>query len=176
MAITLYDAPVLLFVRHLKVLSHILKKAEEFAKEKGIDLADVPGWRLAEDMKPLSFQIWAACNTAKDTLEFFEVDSSPEEIEVEEKRLEDLQKRITDTLGLLQKIDRKALVGKEDEPVQIPVGAGTLNFTAQQAVLTMGVPNFYFHCAMAYAILRNKGVQVGKGDWLKGGQQWSELQ
>jgi hypothetical protein len=28
------------------------------------------------------------------------------------------------------------------------------------------LPNFYFHCTAAYAILRNAGVEVGKRDFL----------
>jgi hypothetical protein len=27
-------------------------------------------------------------------------------------------------------------------------------------------PNFYFHCTMAYAILRHNGVKLGKGDFI----------
>ena len=30
----------------------------------------------------------------------------------------------------------------------------------------MVIPNTYFHIAMAYAILRNNGVEVGKMDYL----------
>jgi hypothetical protein len=39
----------------------------------------------------------------------------------------------------------------------------------------MSIPNFNFHVSMAYAILRAKGVPVGKGDWLKGDQPWSQM-
>jgi len=28
------------------------------------------------------------------------------------------------------------------------------------------LPNFYFHLSMVYALLRNNGVEVGKGDFL----------
>jgi hypothetical protein len=33
------------------------------------------------------------------------------------------------------------------------------------------LPNFYFHCATAYAIVRSQGVAIGKGDFL-GPQDW----
>jgi hypothetical protein len=33
-------------------------------------------------------------------------------------------------------------------------------------LLQMTIPNVYFHIAMAYAILRNGGVDVGKMDFL----------
>jgi hypothetical protein len=169
MAITLYDIPVLAFIKHLNILSHLLTKAAEFAKEKGIDAAEIPGWKLADDMKPFSFQVQTACNTAKNTLSRIGIDLPA--VPDEEKTLEELQKRVADTVALLEKVDRAAVEGKEDTPIQVPIGGGkVLDITAQQAVLTMALPNFYFHCAMAYAILRNKGVQVGKSDWLRGGQ------
>ena len=33
-------------------------------------------------------------------------------------------------------------------------------------LLQMTIPNVYFHIAMAYAVLRNGGVDVGKMDFL----------
>jgi uncharacterized protein len=171
--ITLYDAPLSLFIRHLNILSHFLEKGEEYAKETGIDVDEVAEWKLIEDMKPLSFQIWSACTTTKNTLSFFGLEMPPGIYD--ERTMDDLHKRLAITIELLEKVDRKAVEGKEEEPVHIPAGTGVLDFTAQQAVLKFGVPNFYFHCAMAYAILRAKGVPVGKNDWLKGGQEWSEI-
>ena len=169
MPITLYDVPVVAFIKHLNILSHLLSKAAEFAKEKGIDPADVPGWKLADDMKPLSFQIQTAANTAMEALDFIGVRLPT--VPDDEKTLEDLQKRVADTIAVLGKVDCAAVEGKEDTHVPVPIGGGkVLELTAQEAVLNMAVPNFYFHCAMAYAIMRNKGVQVGKADWLRGGQ------
>jgi hypothetical protein len=168
-SITLYDLPVQAFIKHLQIMSHLLSKAAEFAKEKGIDATEVPGWKLADDMKPLSFQIQTAANTAKNTLSRIGVELPA--VPDEEKTIEELQKRMADTVALLEKVDRAAVEGQEDKQVQVPIGGGqTLDVTAKTAVLSMAVPNFYFHCAMAYAILRNKGVQVGKVDWLRGGQ------
>jgi hypothetical protein len=168
-SITLYDLPVQAFIKHLQIMSHLLSKAAEFAKEKGIDATEVPGWKLADDMKPLSFQIQTAANTAKNTLSRIGVELPA--VPDEEKTIEELQKRMADTVALLEKVDRAAVEGQEDKQVQVPIGGGqTLDVTAKTAILSMAVPNFYFHCAMAYAILRNKGVQVGKVDWLRGGQ------
>jgi hypothetical protein len=40
--------------------------------------------------------------------------------------------------------------------------------TTKAAVLTHLLPNFFFHLTTAYAILRSKGVPLGKGDFLGG--------
>jgi len=47
-----------------------------------------------------------------------------------------------------------------------PFGAVKLHISAKDSVLGHGIPNFYFHLATAYAILRSKGVPVGKKDWI----------
>jgi uncharacterized protein len=41
-----------------------------------------------------------------------------------------------------------------------------MNFTGPSYLLTFVVPNFFFHVTTAYAILRHKGVEVGKMDYL----------
>ena len=37
-----------------------------------------------------------------------------------------------------------------------------MDFNAEDFLLTFSQPNFYFHCATAYNILRMKGLPVGK--------------
>jgi hypothetical protein len=39
-------------------------------------------------------------------------------------------------------------------------------FTADNFLLSFSQPNFYFHAATAYDILRMKGLSVGKRDFL----------
>lgn len=47
-----------------------------------------------------------------------------------------------------------------------PALGQTHTTTAKTAVLTHGLPNFFFHLNAGYAILRAKGVSVGKKDYL----------
>ncbi len=44
--------------------------------------------------------------------------------------------------------------------------AGDLNLTATAYIFNYALPNFYFHVQTAYAILRMKGVPLGKSDYL----------
>jgi hypothetical protein len=39
-------------------------------------------------------------------------------------------------------------------------------FTGANFLLSFAQPNFYFHAAIAYAILRAKGVKLGKRDFM----------
>jgi hypothetical protein len=47
-----------------------------------------------------------------------------------------------------------------------PFGPDTLKVTAKDAALNHSIPNFFFHLQTAYAILRAKGVPIGKRDYL----------
>jgi hypothetical protein len=46
------------------------------------------------------------------------------------------------------------------------VGTASGNFTGASYLLTMALPNFYFHVTTAHDILRNQGVKIGKLDYL----------
>ena len=41
-----------------------------------------------------------------------------------------------------------------------------LSFRAEDFLMSLSMPNFYFHAATAYDILRWKGLAIGKRDFL----------
>ncbi|KAK6524681.1 hypothetical protein TWF281_011582 [Arthrobotrys megalospora] len=164
----LFDFTVPLFRKGMRTLKHILQKGEAYAKENGISTNDMVNWKLAEDMKPLSFQIQTASNTSKMTcvrvakLELPVMDDN-------EATLEDLYKRIDTTIALLDDVEAKhktAFEGQETAEVVMQTRGTERKFTGQSYVQTFAVPNFYFHVTTAYAILRNNGVPIGKMDYL----------
>jgi uncharacterized protein len=50
--------------------------------------------------------------------------------------------------------------------VTIPLGPQQREFKGQAYLLNFVLPNFYFHLATAYNILRHSGVEIGKRDFL----------
>jgi len=68
MALNLYTISVPVFIKHLNSLADILTKAEDYAKTKNIPEADILNAKLAPDMRPLTFQVQVASNTAKGVL------------------------------------------------------------------------------------------------------------
>jgi hypothetical protein len=81
-------------------------------------------------------------------------------------RLAALQQRIAATLAFLDTVPRDAIDGKESTPVTLVTRSQTFEFTAQSYVLGFVLPNFYFHITTAYALLRMRGVPIGKMDYL----------
>lgn len=54
----------------------------------------------------------------------------------------------------------------ETRAIALKTPTGNFNFTGQSFLLRWALPNFYFHCATAYNLLRHNGVPVGKFDFL----------
>ncbi|MBP0651971.1 DUF1993 family protein, partial [Mycobacterium tuberculosis] len=51
--------------------------------------------------------------------------------------------------------------------VQFPAGAGKrAELVGADYLLHYSLPNFYFHLSMAYALLRQAGVDIGKRDYV----------
>jgi hypothetical protein len=66
----------------------------------------------------------------------------------------------------LKTIDAAHIDGTEDKAIHLKIGAMELDFTGQNYLLSFVIPNFYFHIATAYGILRHQGVPLGKADFL----------
>lgn len=158
---SMYNSSVSLMLNGMKTLSAILTKAESH-----LDADSLASLKLIDDMLPLSFQIQMCSNVAKKTVSRLTgADDTP--MEDNEKTLPELQKRIADTIALLEGVTQSAFDGCESKQVELKLGPlGPLHLSGEDYVFDYALPNFYFHASIAYAILRAKGVPLGKGDWL----------
>ncbi|KQQ38612.1 hypothetical protein ASG19_06150 [Rhizobium sp. Leaf306] len=165
MSLSLYDVSVPAFIRGFANLSEILKKAEAFADEKGIPHSQLLEACLIEDMLPLTGQIQRASDTAK----FVPVRVGQLEnvaMEDNEVTFADLHARIDKTVAFLKTVVPASMSGRDEAEVVLKTRSGEMKFTATDYVLGFALPNFYFHLTAAYAILRHKGVPIGKTDYL----------
>jgi uncharacterized protein len=84
----------------------------------------------------------------------------------------ELKARIQKTLDYLASIPADRVDGTEDKDITFPIGRDkTRTMKAEAYLKHFALPNFFFHVTMAYAILRNNGVELGKTDYLAGGAQ-----
>ena len=165
MPVSLYDLSIPVFIRGLNNLAAFLKKAEDYANEKQIPHSELLDARLVDDMAALPFQIQRVSDTAKGAAVRV---AGAENVAMEdtEKSFEDLQTRISRTIDFLNGVDKGAFEGKETAEVVLKLRSGDRKFTGETYFLKYALPNFYFHVTAAYAILRHKGVPVGKIDFL----------
>jgi hypothetical protein len=161
----MYYLAIRQFVNTLKNLDAILGKAEAYAKERNFDVNNLVGMRLAPDMLPFAAQIRICCDGAKASAASLSGKEAPKH-EDNEKTFEELRARIGKCLAFVESVKESDFAAmKPDTAIQVP-GPGGKRLRANDYLYGRQIPNFYFHVAMAYALLRHAGVPVGKADYL----------
>ena len=166
MAFGMYAASVPVYQRQLGALSKVLEKGSAWAAAKKVDEAVLMGTRMIPDMLPFSRQVQIACRFAEESaarLAGAEVPKAPENAE---KTLGELRNRIAAVLEGLKTYKPEQIDGSEGRSIELTIGGNPMKFTGEQYLIFMALPNFYFHCTTAYAILRQSGVEIGKRDFL----------
>jgi uncharacterized protein len=167
MPISMSQASAPRFAHMLKNLSAILAKAQAHCEAKKIDPLVLTASRLYPDMFPLSRQVQICCDTAKGAVARLAGVEIPKH-EDTEKTFEELQARIAKTLDFIAGVQPAQIDGSEEKEVVIKTPTRELKFNGTQYLLAFAWPNFYFHAATAYDILRHNGVELGKPDFLGG--------
>ncbi|KAJ5543600.1 hypothetical protein N7535_006024 [Penicillium sp. DV-2018c] len=167
MASPFYNYTVSTFTRGLNTLRAILKKAEEHAAEKNVSLDDFFNARLIDDMMPLSSQVAIATSTVSKALARATfVEPTPQQ--ERDATYQDLYRRVDKALAELAKVDPATFAAKEGQTFKAPIGDNVFDYTMEDYSVRFAIPNFYFHVTTVYNIVRMKGVQIGKMDYLSG--------
>ena len=169
MSVSLYEISIPTYRRGLRNLSSFLDKAEAHATSQGADLAAYAEARLAPDMHPFTGQVQLASDAAKSgaaRLAGVEAPSMPDT----ETTFPELKARIAKTIAFLDTISKDAVDARQSATIELPLPGRTMTFTAPDFLMQFSLANFLFHVTTAYALLRAKGVPLGKMDFLAGGQ------
>jgi hypothetical protein len=78
----------------------------------------------------------------------------------------ELQERIRKTIDFMKSVPREKYDGAEDRSITLKFPQGEMNFTGRVFLNNFVLPNFYFHVTTAYDLLRHKGIEIGKRDYL----------
>jgi hypothetical protein len=164
MSLTMYQVAVPTMVRSLGVLSTYLDKAAAFALEKGLPPEQLLAARLAPDMFPFGKQIQRASDKSKNGVARLAGVEAPT-FEDNEVSIDDFKNRVAKTIGFLQSVDAGRFEGSESRMLDLKLRAATGPFRGDAYLLSILLPDFFFHVTTAHAILRNQGVQIGKLDY-----------
>lgn len=167
MSYSIYDASVPAMVRMLDNLSKILDKAVAQAKERDIPLSDLLEARLAPDMHTLPRQIQIASDAAKGCVARLTGGEVPSFADTE-TTFPELQARIAKTIDFLKSLKPEQFAGAEERAIEIKTPRQTFNFNGRDFLAHFAMPNFFFHVVTAYGLLRQKGIEIGKLDYLGG--------
>lgn len=162
--LSMYAASVPGFIRALGGLAHVLRLGETHAREHDIALDTLLQARLIEDMRPLVRQVQMATDLARNGASRLAA-AEPVSVPDDETTFDQLHERIARTITHLEAFAPAQIDGSESRPVTIKVGDGEMAFDGHNYLLGFVLPNLYFHVTIAYALLRQAGVPLGKPDF-----------
>jgi hypothetical protein len=166
MPFSLYAATIPSYRQILSAVGGLLDKAESFCAEKAIAPGDIVQARLADDMLPFAYQVKSTAVHSLGAIEgvrkgVFSPDTTPPP-----DTFAALKTRIVETLATLEAIEPAEVDTYVGRDMRFVFGDRRLDFTAEDFLLSFSQPNFYFHGATTYDILRWKGVDLGKRDFI----------
>lgn len=166
MPFTMSQASLPVFEIGLNALVAVLDKAAAYAAAKKVEPSVLLGWRLAPDMFALVRQVQVTADQAKNGSARL-AGVEPPKFEDNETTIDQLKERLAKTVAYLKTLDAKAIDASADREITFPLGPTKKGQMKGSDYLNhFMLPNFYFHLTVAYANVRNCGVDVGKRDFL----------
>lgn len=152
------------FARGCDTALHLLQKAEDFVKEKNISEDEILSAKLAPDMFDFKKQIQVFTDNAAGGI------ARPAGLE--KPNMPDTETTITELIARTQKtkdfilsVNPDEVSGIETRNIKLGWMPGGTYFEPHTYVADFIMQNTFFHLVIAYGILRNKGLQIGKQDF-----------
>ena len=154
-----------------------LDKAEAFAADRGESPEVLLTLRLAPDMFPLATQFRFLAFQAQEPVYRLRGEEVPEKVlEVRQEgrdggdrpgSLADARTRLEEAKALLARVRPGEFDGAADRPIAHELPNGMIfDMTGDSYVRDWALPQAAFHQMMAYALLRQAGVALGKVDYV----------
>ena len=152
----------------LATLDHLLSRGADHCAEHGLCENETLEWKLAPDMFSFRQQAQAVCKLAAQwPARVAEIDVPPT-IEGATD-VAQLHEAIAQTRSFLNLFPAEQLNSRADVPFTFDLGAIAPTLPVSRWIIGFTTTNFHFHLSIAYAILRARGVPLGKPDLFAGG-------
>ena len=167
MALSLHSALIPSMLQIAGSVKKMVDKAEAYCDEHSIPHEEMIGAKLADDMLPFAYQVKCCWTHSGLSIAGVREGLVAPDMSPYPDTFEGLRAVLAKTVSELEAITEDDLeeLATKDMVFEIP-GRLRLDFTGQDFLLSFSQPNFYFHAATAYDILRMKGVPLGKIDFL----------
>ncbi len=158
-----------MYDKALATADHLLTKGADHAAASGVSEAEMLTWRLIDDMAPVAFQLMVVVNFTR--LWPARAAGLPLPAEVTaELDVAGFRAAIADARAYVAALTPDQFVGRDDAPLTVTLGTGMEpTLPAGQWITGFATTNIMFHLSTAYAILRSRGVAIGKPDLFAGG-------
>jgi hypothetical protein len=165
MTFSLHAALVPSYLQVLGAVAGLVDKAEAHSAETNTPPSELIQARLAADMLPFAYQVKSTAVHSLGAIEGVRRGVFSPDTTTPPDSFAALKARVTETvaaLGAITPAEVDAFLGR---PVRFSFGERTIEFTAENFLLSFSQPNFYFHATTAYDILRWKGLKLAKRDF-----------
>ena len=154
----------------LGAAAHVLEKGRAHAEASGVGEREMLGWRLIDDMQPLSFQLEVICRFSRQWLATVAGLPAPDALPGHaDLDVAGFQRAIADTRSYLAELRPAQFEGRDVADVTQTIIPGlTLTRPGGEWLAVFATTNIFFHLSTAYDILRARGVPIGKADLFPG--------
>lgn len=166
MPISLHDAFVPSALQMLGTADHLIAKAEGWCSDTGCAHGEMIGGRIHEEMLPFSYQIKSVAVHTAGAIDGLRAGVFAPDLAPPPDSFEGLRASIAKARAALEGLGEEELEAFIGKPMRFEFRDYNMPFTAENFLLSFSQPNYYFHAATAYDILRMKGVAVGKTDFM----------
>lgn len=162
MSISLHAAIVPSMVQILRAGKGWLAKARASSTTE----AEVLQACLIEDMLPFAYQVKSMKVHSMGAFEGVKKGVFSPDMAEPPASLAGLEAMLDEAIDYLCALSEEEVEALRERPMRFEIAEKKLPFTVDDFLLGFSQPNFYFHASTAYGILRARGVQLGKRDYL----------
>lgn len=155
-----------ILLKNLQAGHDFLVKLQDLCASQGKSESELIDGRLAADMFPFVRQIQIMSDNAKAAIARL-ADKEAPQMEDNEKTLEELKHRLTRTIAYLETFSAEDFAEADTRQVVRPYFPGKYQH-GEDYLIEFVYANFFFHYAVAYAIARMQGFEIGKADFIGG--------
>ncbi len=166
MAFSMFDACVPVCTQMLSGLAGVIDKAATQAAAKKFDETALLADRLYPDMFTLARQIRQATDFARNTPGRLADVKLPEFPATDDTTFAAVKERIEKSMAFVKDFAPAQIEGTESRDIKWMAGQREMSFKGRAYLLHFCLPNLFFHTTTAYNILRHRGIEIGKRDFL----------
>lgn len=165
MSINLYDISAKTSIQILNAAIEVLKKAQTSFSEAECNA--LLGYQLKEDMLPMAFQINSVRHHSLGSIEGMQRGEFNPPPSLPEMDFADYVAMLQEALDQLKSLNEQEVNALADKPMFFRMGKDfEIPFLTQNFAMSFSIPNLMFHATTLYDMLRIKGLEIGKTDFL----------
>ncbi len=168
MPVSLYQATIPTYIQVCGAVRGLLDKADAHCSANDLAPESLIEARLIEDMWTFAFQIRSVAKHSFGAIEGLRAGLFTPPNMTLSTTFAELKQELDDALQGLRAVTEEEVEGFIGKPMRFEAGKLQMNFDPVDFLFSFSQPNFNFHAATAYGILRARGLPLGKLDYLAG--------